>query len=664
MATYTYCYHACPPGEGLSYASEQMSFAHRYRNDLARLEHDRRAACEKLLRERCPALVEADAAVVAAEQAVEAIVKAAKRVNAEMRRRTSASDPAVRQQLRDARAKLREARATQKALRLAAYADGTLKADLDKIADENREALKRLRGSSGLHWGTYQFVEEAASEFHKGPPPSFRRWDGGGTVCVHFQGDPVFVRDLVSGHSFARLTPPGAKARYNTQKGYRAAGRALDGPEERTLAHLSLRVGSARQPGKKPAPIWCEVSFVMHRPLPPAARVSWVRLKRSRYGTAERWQVQFVITLPDPDAVIPRPPGVVAVDLGWRLVDGDLRVATWFGSDGRGGEEHLPAALLQEDALPDRLKSFRSLHFDGMRSVLAAWLAADDVPQYVIKHLDWLRQEETKAVLDVQAGGEHRWLKNRKKALFYLTPERHAWEELFHGWEACRRVGRGDVPEWLREDAKTLAYWRSAGRMAVLVRRWSAERFANDDRIFAALSVWLSRDKHLCDWEAFTSLHVRRARLDRYRKLAARLRREYGAVVLENVNWREMMARADVDEIEQAGTRVYMRVAAVGSLAKALTEEFGSAFTHRVPAEDTTCTCHRCLNLCDWDQSKHVSHTCEHCGAHWDQDANAAKNLLRLYGEQETDGDGEQAPDERKSSSRRNRRAKKIEAIE
>ena len=47
-----------------------------------------------------------------------------------------------------------------------------------------------------------------------------------------------------------------------------------------------------------------------------------------------------------------------------------------------------------------------------------------------------------------------------------------------------------------------------------------------------------------------------------------------------------------------------------------------------VPAEYTTATCHVCGTAEVWDQAAHVMHRCGQCGALWDQDHNAAINLL------------------------------------
>jgi len=44
-----------------------------------------------------------------------------------------------------------------------------------------------------------------------------------------------------------------------------------------------------------------------------------------------------------------------------------------------------------------------------------------------------------------------------------------------------------------------------------------------------------------------------------------------------------------------------------------------------------TKTCHACGSLEDFDAEASIYHTCSQCGARWDQDENAAKNMLKIH---------------------------------
>ena len=47
-----------------------------------------------------------------------------------------------------------------------------------------------------------------------------------------------------------------------------------------------------------------------------------------------------------------------------------------------------------------------------------------------------------------------------------------------------------------------------------------------------------------------------------------------------------------------------------------------------VSAVNTTHICHLCGSLEEFDAAEHLNHRCRSCGMVWDQDVNAARNLL------------------------------------
>ncbi|MDP2949729.1 MAG: zinc ribbon domain-containing protein, partial [Chloroflexota bacterium] len=50
----------------------------------------------------------------------------------------------------------------------------------------------------------------------------------------------------------------------------------------------------------------------------------------------------------------------------------------------------------------------------------------------------------------------------------------------------------------------------------------------------------------------------------------------------------------------------------------------------KVPAQYTTQECSYCANREQFDARKEVRHRCSRCGGEWDQDENAARNLLKI----------------------------------
>lgn len=123
-----YRYGLLPPTEGDERIADQLSRAHRYKNDLVRIERERREAMAALF--GCP---------------IEAVFRAAKD-------------------------------APQHADALAA------------ITQEARAKAKALRGSCGVYWGTYLLIEQSMDAARRAiEPPRFQRWTGDGAVAVQIQ---------------------------------------------------------------------------------------------------------------------------------------------------------------------------------------------------------------------------------------------------------------------------------------------------------------------------------------------------------------------------------------------------------------------------------------------------------------------------------------------
>jgi hypothetical protein len=341
-----------------------------------------------------------------------------------------------------------------------------------------------------------------------------------------------------------------------------------------------LRIGSE---GREP--IWAQVPMTLHRELPADAQVKWAYLLQRRIGTRTEWRVQLVLARESWEREDRADSGAVGVDMGWRLVEEGLRVAYWVGDDGEEGELILPRRDVGRWAKADDLRSIRDRHFNLIRDVLAAW----------IKH--------------------------------------------------------NDVPEWLAERVATLSHWRSAARLAAVVLMWRDQRFAADaephpdaaairgglrldqrhygmpEGIFALLEAWRKKDKHLYDWECSQRVKAARWRDDMFRNFAAMLRRKYRTARVKAVDWKKMTraARPEEDDVDGA-VRHYRRVAAVGRLLQLIDE---SMEVERLPPMNTTRRCHECDELSGESNPAALIHCCENCGATWDQDRNAAVNLLR-----------------------------------
>ena len=168
--------------------------------------------------------------------------------------------------------------------------------------------------------------------------------------------------------------------------------------------------------------------------------------------------------------------------------------------------------------------------------------------------------------------------------------------------------------------------WRNPWRLLRLYRAWKEARVPGDEAAFTALAVWKERHDHLHEWEANLRDQVIRHRKEIYRRFVAELLRTHGRVFLEDLQIRTM-ARKDRPEEDNRNYSGAMRVVAAVSLLGRLIQEHGDC--ERVSARHTTQECSWCGHAKVWDAAENIMHRCEACGRLFDQDQNAARNILR-----------------------------------
>lgn len=314
-------------------------------------------------------------------------------------------------------------------------------------------------------------------------------------------------------------------------------------------------------------PIFARLPVYYHRPLPDDARVKWAKIIR-RAGPVRRQS-----------------------DGSWRpYYDWSVQLALTTGEEHPRAEAGACGVDLGWRKLPD----------DSLR---VAYLVGDDghVEEFCLPAKVVSRWDKAESIQET------------RDKLFDTAKARLAeWLEA----NGC--------PEKLRESCASLRQWRSHGRLARIIDTW--ERFAGDEEIHAALKEWRERESHLWQYEFGTRRTGQRQRKELYRQFAARLRGRYKTIVVEDCDWRTLARnpQAEDDQVSLAAMKRYMRIASVGMLRDAL-RQCGAIMD---AAKDTTRSCHRCGKVNDWDQASEVWHTCDECGLLWDQDENAARNLL------------------------------------
>jgi len=349
--------------------------------------------------------------------------------------------------------------------------------------------------------------------------------------------------------------------------------------------------------------IWGDSSMIQVDPVSEGAWLSPIRGERRRLSrttarlrvgttdrTADYVEVQMVMHRPLPDDGIIRHASVVRRRIGTHYRH-TLTITVETADNGavaHGG----PVAAIDVGwrLFQDRLRVAYMVDDRGNREEIS-------LPRFLLDELH--KTEHIQSIRDINF--------NDAKAVFLV------------------QIPQLDKPAWWVEATATLPQWRSAGRLAGLVLRWRHNRFPGDVEAYDALETWRKRDKHLLEYQANLRDQLLRQRRERYRVWAVGIARKYGTVVLEDF----VLPSLDKDEQHEAA-RWLQRVAAIGELRVILgqtcTRE-GVVVT-KAPAEYTTQRCHVCEHVNDFDAAANLSHRCDGCGAEWDQDYNAARNLL------------------------------------
>jgi hypothetical protein len=194
-----------------------------------------------------------------------------------------------------------------------------------------------------------------------------------------------------------------------------------------------------------------------------------------------------------------------------------------------------------------------------------------------------------------------------------------------------------DLPDWLAEVGRYLHQWRSTARLASVSLRWrqeSGDSPGEAREALASLEAWRKRDKHLYEYECHLRSQLQGSRKDLYRRFAARMSREYKTAVVEDLNLNEFHRLGNIEEggsIEKDVAKRYVRDACLSSLFDALKERMREV--KEIDPAKTTMQCHACGHVSDWDTKLPVLLKCEGCDLEFDQDVNAARNMLAASGE-------------------------------
>jgi len=562
-----YEYGALEPITNIDFINEQMRLAHRYYNSLTEIEHIRRDEYNDLMRDY-EEFMSLDDLKSALEDDINDLRQQIRNIRKVTRCR--ADTASINEEI----VRLLELLATTRSESKRAKIEARQRSE-EPLKRMNKNDLVRRKGARaacGVYWGTYTIVEDAieASRKRSIQKPRFRKWDGSGHLSVQIQNG-MNAKEAFHKNTrfFIDPVPP------NTWD-----SRKICRHQMKTFCHM--RVGS----DEKRYPIFAKIPIYLHRRLPDDALIKRVHLIREKLADRYRWKIQISIETNtvkthignySNKTPIVKSTYAVGVDIGWRIRPNGLRVAYWYNSAGHHGEFVLSDALISSLTKSDSLRSIRDRMLEDLKLAL--------IPS--------IRQ-----LMD-----DHRYY----------------------------------VPEWLAEEFKTMSSWRSKSRFSSLAQKWESERFDGDELSYLSLSSWAQQDKHLWEWEVNQRDKSMRRRRDEYRNFAAQLAYDHGEIILEGehkkgrvMDLRPMCRRSLVeDEISDLNENVRHNrfLAATSILRSSLIQAFQNCGRNIRIREyrNTTRECNSChVTLL---RSEDLYQRCS-CGAYWDQDENAARNLV------------------------------------
>ena len=523
-----------------------------------------------------------------------------------------------------------------------------------KAAHTQRLAARAEFSAKGLMHGTYIRIERAVEQSvdSTGRPPEFERYEGEGSVGHQLPRrrnkkglHSVTARDLYAGlNTHVRMTElPEAwerlprTARRRIAKPYRGVAKRQPhasmclGPVVVGWQEIPARLDGQYiemqfgwEPAKRPS-TWIRFPLTHHRRMPKDAEVLWVYVHRWRVSLHYEWRVQ--LTIESETFHRPAEPkahgGTCAIDIGWRrILDADgnqigLRVAYLVDEYGQEREIRAPDGLWQRLAKVYSIAQTRSKELDKIRDQLTAWSDSRQMPK---------------------------WFAEDHQIVCPLTP----CEGI------CRRCGGVG---WVYSNLTVgLRQWRASRKMQRLIDFWKKEenRFAEDSEMLTALLAWAKHDRHLASWEAHMRDRTIAHRREVWREEAAKLARTYSTILVEDGLCRsegreQQMKIVDIegwdrpapeegDPHEGREQRRQSRMAAPGELRLAIahaSHKTASTVIDVARTKNSTRECAWCCHVqkhADFAASIEIQCENENCRRTWDQDANAARNLLQRHG--------------------------------
>lgn len=584
--------------EGHELAISQMRLAHHFQNKIVEIERKRRDDVEQAILAN-DGIVKSLLDAATAAQSVLANLRGQLKV-ANIRDSKAVADENLARLIRQQATATTSAWNAYQKSRRAAFHDTVIKktiATIDEASEAAKSAARTAAVESGLYWPTSLQVVQRVKR--SGPPPRFQSWDGEETISVQFQRKPdvsSLKEAVIDSNGNPRIHPRSGKPMMAHTVGASMSTNDIFKPnsmcwiERLPIANVPFknlsrdhqqyvivhyRVGSTNK-GK---PIWVKLPTILCRPLPPDAQVKWVHLMMKRVGTHAKWEVAFDVAKPSwdyhPAGEDRAKEGTVAIALGWRIIDGLVRVAEWVGDDGATGSIKIPEDLVNQWRSLESLQGIRDREFDRWKETM----------------MNFVRERTD------------------------LTPE---WQERAANlvqWNSPRRLA-------------SLVWWWGRNRLS---GDDEVYRAAEGELIRGGLGQrdWYTggrkKDKHIGDWQANLRDRLIAWRKDTYRKIAIDFSYQYKNVAIAQIDWAKIAENPDVEDSDDNVNKTNRAMSACAMLRDCFKRYLDEV---KVDSGHITDDCAQCdCRVKSPGRGRWIC--CERCGSEKvDRAKNAAENIL------------------------------------
>ena len=432
--------------------------------------------------------------------------------------------------------------------------------ELAQPINETAKANAKLaRQQSGCFWGNYNAViqsfEVAKSKAIKdGARLQFKRFEGEGRFVNQIIGGMTPEQLLAGSHSQVKLGP--------------VIGQNRNG-EKRDLTFTAF-TGRDAEGKHTRTEITCKMAY--HRPFPAGSVIKAVEVVRKRLNGTNRfkWHACFTVSIEEEKKNHPST-AVVGINLGWRQIGSQLRVAMAVNSKGKKTELLLPAKLVKKFETAEALES--------------------ECATKAVEKMHWLRQ------LYHECGDQfgQDWKDAATSVLKSPKPSMERLEVLSERFlEIDDKDAATEFNTWLHEHRKAVASYIGCRRNAVkwreeIYRCWAA-KIAKENYLLSVTDTPLAKMSRTKGGDGLAVENALPESARRNRVIA-------GVYTLKE--WLEKQAKKQGGMMEVIKGKV-------------------------------TQSCCQCLELHEKPINGNQYYTCVHCGAENDVDINAATNCRNL----------------------------------